>query len=187
MRADDVLESLLPGLSRPGEPGPEGLVTHFSFQFCHHRKATGENLLKDLPSENTRRCLVANATPGGSPASPPAAHPAMQQQRMLPAPRGRQDWTGGAVGTPLFFLRVPGIRVGRELWHPYRRPVLNSRKKRQTLSYDPDTRGPHRLAQLINLGMENWFIVRMKDPIKDILYPLHLTTQWGSMVAPQTP
>lgn len=71
VRADDVLESLLPGLSRPGEPGPEGLVTHFSFQFCHHRKATGENLLKDLPSENTRRCLVANATPGGSPASPP--------------------------------------------------------------------------------------------------------------------
>lgn len=33
--AGDVLESPLPGLSRPGEAGREGLVTHFSFQFCH--------------------------------------------------------------------------------------------------------------------------------------------------------
>lgn len=38
------------------------------------------------------------------------------------------------------------------------------------------------MASSINLGMENWFIVRMEDAIKDILYPLHLTTQWGSIL-----
>lgn len=42
--------------------------------------------------------------------------------------------------------------------------VPNSRKERLALSYDPDTRRPHWLAQLINLGMENWFILGMKDP-----------------------
>lgn len=42
--------------------------------------------------------------------------------------------------------------------------IPNSRKERPALSYDPDTRRPHWLAQLINLGMENWFILGMKDP-----------------------
>lgn len=41
---------------------------------------------------------------------------------------GCQHRVGGRTGQealwgpPLFFLRVPGIRAGRVLWHPYRRP-----------------------------------------------------------------
>lgn len=35
----DVPESPLPGLSRLVEAGGEGLVTHFSFQFCHPPEA----------------------------------------------------------------------------------------------------------------------------------------------------
>lgn len=43
---------------------PEGLVTHFSFQFCHNQEGDGgEKSFKNLPSENTRHCLAANATP----------------------------------------------------------------------------------------------------------------------------
>lgn len=34
----DVSESPLPGLSRPGEAVREGLVTHFSFQFCYEQE-----------------------------------------------------------------------------------------------------------------------------------------------------
>lgn len=83
-----------------GRLAPEGLVTHFSFHFCHKQEET-------LPGSQCHT-LRDPCTP-----PPPAAHPAMQQQRRLLAPLGRQDWAGGAVGTPLFFLRVPGIRVGR--------------------------------------------------------------------------
>lgn len=93
------------------------------------------------------------------------------------------------MGTPLFFLRVPGIRVRRVLWHPYHRPVPNSRKECLAVSYDPDTRRPHWLAQLINLGMENWFILGMKDPttISFILCTSPRNGAPSSMVAPQTP
>lgn len=92
------------------------------------------------------------------------------------------------MGTPLFFLRVAGIRVGRVLWHPYHRPVPNSRKERLAVSYDPDTRRPHWPAQLINLGMENWFILGMKDPttVSFILCTSPRNGASSSMVAPQT-
>lgn len=46
VRADDVPESRLPGLSRPGEAGPEGLVTHFSFQFGHKQEGDGRKSLE---------------------------------------------------------------------------------------------------------------------------------------------
>lgn len=49
VRADDVPESLLPGLSRPEEAGPEGLVTHFSFQFCHNQEGDWRKSVKESP------------------------------------------------------------------------------------------------------------------------------------------
>lgn len=49
MRADDVLESLLPGLSHPGEAGPEGLVTHFSFQFFDYQEGDRRKSFKGSP------------------------------------------------------------------------------------------------------------------------------------------
>lgn len=49
VRADDVPESRLPGLSHPGEAGPEGLVTHFSFQFCHKQEGDRVKIFKESP------------------------------------------------------------------------------------------------------------------------------------------
>lgn len=49
VRADDVSESLLPGLSRPREAGPEGLVTHFTFQFCDKQEGNRRTSFKGSP------------------------------------------------------------------------------------------------------------------------------------------
>lgn len=107
----------------------------------------------------------------------------------LPESRGRRDWIGGAAGTPLFFLRCPGIGVGRVLCHPNSRPAPNFTKKLLARSYGSDTRRPHWLTHLINLWMENFFILRIKDLTT---IPLILCTSSGNgapptMVAPQAP
>lgn len=99
---------------------------------------------------------------------------------------GRRRW-----GDPLFVLGVPGIRVGRVLWHPYRHLYLIPGKNAWLLSYDPDTRRPHGLAQVINV--EGKLVHLGKEgPYSHILSPRHLATSPrnaapASTVAPQTP
>lgn len=84
------------------------------------------------------------------------------------------------MGTPLFFL---GIRVGRccgiLIITLYLIPGKNAWLCHMTQT----------LAQLINLGMENWFILGKKDPttISFIFCTSPRNGTPSSRVAPQTP
>lgn len=129
--------------------------------------------------KNTRRPPAVNATPGDTPASP-SVLPRNAAAGKLPESRGRRDWKGGAAGTPLFFLRRPGIGVGLVLCHPNSRHGPNFPKKLLALSYGSDTRRPHWLTHLINLWMEIFFHLANKGFCNHTPHPRHLIWQWSS-------
>lgn len=149
MSAGDVPESPLPGLSCPREAGREGLVTHFSFQFCH-KKRTGD-LLKISLAKTQGAAWQPTPHPEEALRAPSCASPQCSS-----GDAARAAWEAGLgrrrCGDPALLLRCPGIRVGRVLSHLNRRPVPNFRKDRLALSYDSDTRRPYWLAQLNKPG-----------------------------------
>lgn len=98
----------------------------------------------------------------------------------LPESRGRRDWIGDAAGTPLFFLRCPGIGVGRVLCHPNSRPAPNFTKKTPgSIIWLRHETTP--LANSFNKPVDGkFFHLANKRSYNHTPHPLHLIWQWSS-------